>query len=205
MSKELHWVYYLWANRVAPEAVGRERERSDYNQHNLIESTLLYVGMTRDFPDRIKQHFKNKDWAFAIGEINLWVYPSREEAQKAEREAIAEWQPIFNTMHTEMNAWRDTPENLAHKKSRDRFMKDFDEWIPAGEDEFKDRLLELWKQQWLFAEMDIKRLNRELRILTRKATKGGIGYSSIQEMVTTATSEALKDVEPNKYESELMK
>jgi hypothetical protein len=205
VSKELHWVYYLWAKRVATDAVGEQRERGDYNLYNYEASTLLYVGMTRDFPDRIKQHFKNKDWAFAVGEINLWVYPSREEAEKAEKEAISEWQPIFNTMHTEMNAWRDTPQNLKHKETREEFMAEFGEWVPAGEDEFKDRVLELWKEQWLFAEMDIKRLNRELRILTRKATKGGIDYSSIQKMVTVATSNALKAVEPIEYESELMK
>jgi hypothetical protein len=201
VSKELHWVYYLWAKRCDPDAVGLGREILG-DRYNKEEARLLYVGMTNDFPARIRQHLKDKDWALAIGEINLWVYPNRKEAEKAEIDAICEQHPLFNTMHTGMNTWRDTEENLMHKKGREEFMAEIGQWIPAEEDEHSQQILDLWRQQWTFADIDVNRFRRELRILTEKASKNGVEFSDIKEVVNKATSDALKSVEPIVYTKE---
>ena len=98
-----------------------------------------------------------------------------------------------------MNTWRDTEKNLSQKKQRDEFMAELGQWIPAEEDEHSQQILDLWRQQWTFADIDVNRFRRELRILTEKASKNGVEFADIKEVVNTATSDALKSVEPIVY------
>jgi len=69
--------------------------------HNQV---LLYIGMTGNFSNRLREHYKDKEWAHEIRQVLLSdPYPSREAVLKAEREAIENERPKHNVMHNERN------------------------------------------------------------------------------------------------------
>lgn len=57
---------------------------------------LLYIGATSDYEARVKEYEKRPEVIF----IDRDEYPTRAEAFAAEREAIREHQPRWNSQHT---------------------------------------------------------------------------------------------------------
>jgi predicted GIY-YIG superfamily endonuclease len=71
---------------------------------------LLYVGITVDPTARFKKHRGDKPWWDQIDHIGLEKFPTRREAEDAERKAIKGEHPLYNVMH---NAFVDEP-NAGH-------------------------------------------------------------------------------------------
>ena len=57
---------------------------------------LLYVGITKFFEPRLKQHYKNADWFFQTASVKLEHYQTRQDVEKAESVAIKTEKPIYN-------------------------------------------------------------------------------------------------------------
>lgn len=71
------------------------------------DDVLLYVGVTEALVVRGKNHARSSSWAeFAVRAEVRW-FPSRQDAERAEREAIEAERPLFNHVHN------DTPEARA--------------------------------------------------------------------------------------------
>lgn len=60
---------------------------------------LLYVGITVDMGARFKKHGGDKPWWPQIDHIGIEWFETRQEALEAERNAITEEQPLYNTTH----------------------------------------------------------------------------------------------------------
>ncbi len=61
---------------------------------------LLYVGITRDFPTRLKQHSADKGWYDEVRQIELvYVDGTRRQIEAIERAVIKAEQPRFNKQH----------------------------------------------------------------------------------------------------------
>lgn len=60
------------------------------------ERTLLYVGISKNWIMRFRDHSKSSDFFSAVAEITLERYPDRESVAQAEIEAIEKENPIFN-------------------------------------------------------------------------------------------------------------
>lgn len=56
--------------------------------------SILYVGMTKNLLDRIKQHRENRLIPFA--KFDFLQYEKRQDARKVEVELIRKWKPRFN-------------------------------------------------------------------------------------------------------------
>lgn len=61
------------------------------------KAKLLYVGISDDWPIRLKQHSRSQDWFGEVRDVRLVEYPDREGAEQAEREAIDQEHPKYNT------------------------------------------------------------------------------------------------------------
>lgn len=59
--------------------------------------TLLYVGITKDWPNRLKAHYK-ADFYSAVQTMTLERYPDRESVAAAEIKAIEQENPIYNRL-----------------------------------------------------------------------------------------------------------
>lgn len=60
---------------------------------------LLYVGIASDWPRRMVQHRRSKDWWWKVASTKLEQYASRAEALRAEKAAIKKDRPTYNTTH----------------------------------------------------------------------------------------------------------
>ena len=60
------------------------------------EGTLLYVGITKFFEPRLKQHYKNAEWFFETASVKLEHYKTRQEVERAETLAIELESPRYN-------------------------------------------------------------------------------------------------------------
>lgn len=60
------------------------------------EGHLLYVGITKFFEPRLKQHYKNADWFFETASVKLEHFQTRQQVEKAESQAIKHEKPIYN-------------------------------------------------------------------------------------------------------------
>jgi len=77
---------------------------------------LLYVGITVDIGARFKKHRGDKPWWDQVDHIGIQKFPSRREAEDAERKAIKEEQPLYNVVHNEfveVDGRSDTRKDLA--------------------------------------------------------------------------------------------
>jgi excinuclease UvrABC nuclease subunit len=63
-----------------------------YNQND----ELLYVGITKFFEPRLKQHYKNADWFFETSRATLEHYQTRQDVEQAESRAIKLEKPKYN-------------------------------------------------------------------------------------------------------------
>ena len=60
------------------------------------EGSLLYVGITKFFEPRLKQHYKNAEWFFETAHVRLEHYQTRQEVELAETRAIQTERPSYN-------------------------------------------------------------------------------------------------------------
>ena len=60
------------------------------------EGALLYVGITKFFEPRLKQHYKNAEWFFETASVKLEHYKTRQEVERAETQAIESENPRYN-------------------------------------------------------------------------------------------------------------
>ena len=60
------------------------------------EGALLYVGITKFFEPRLKQHYKNAEWFFETASVKLEHYKTRQEVERAETQAIESESPRYN-------------------------------------------------------------------------------------------------------------
>jgi excinuclease UvrABC nuclease subunit len=60
------------------------------------EGSLLYVGITKFFEPRLKQHYKNAEWFFDTTHVRLEHYQTRQEVELAETRAIKTERPKYN-------------------------------------------------------------------------------------------------------------
>ena len=60
------------------------------------EGVLLYVGITKFFEPRLKQHYKNAEWFFETASVKLEHFQTRQEVERAETQAIEQESPRYN-------------------------------------------------------------------------------------------------------------
>lgn len=63
------------------------------------QGVLLYVGIADNIPTRLKQHSKDKPWWPEVASTAFQQFPSRSEAEAAEKRAIKTERPVHNVMH----------------------------------------------------------------------------------------------------------
>jgi len=79
-------------------ALWRETGGREHTLYRLfdVNDELLYVGITFMPGNRFTQHRREKLWWREVARQELTTYPNREAAADAERDAIANEQPIHN-------------------------------------------------------------------------------------------------------------
>lgn len=60
---------------------------------------LLYVGISDNWPRRVKEHMRDKAWWVDIERIDLEAWCCKRHALAAERRAIETEQPLYNVVH----------------------------------------------------------------------------------------------------------
>lgn len=65
------------------------------------DDALLYVGVAKTFGPRWHQHAHSQPWWHEVRRQSVDWYPSREEAETAERAAIKAERPKYNKQHNE--------------------------------------------------------------------------------------------------------
>jgi AraC-like DNA-binding protein len=60
---------------------------------------LLYVGISLHAVSRLAAHKRTSPWVWSVARMEVQTYPTRLEAEIAEREAIKAERPLFNSMH----------------------------------------------------------------------------------------------------------
>lgn len=67
-----------------------------------VNGDLLYVGITRDWPTRMKQHQADKPWWSEVAGIELVrVLGTRQQIEAIEKAVIKAERPIYNVVHNE--------------------------------------------------------------------------------------------------------
>lgn len=62
---------------------------------------LLYVGMTGDLAERELEHIRDSTWMDFAARSTIERFPTRSEAEDAERDAIRDEAPLFNIAHND--------------------------------------------------------------------------------------------------------
>lgn len=68
-------------------------------RHFNSDGQLLYVGISLNWKNRLSQHHKDSYWFMDVTDISIEWFDSREDALKAERDAIKTEKPLCNKMH----------------------------------------------------------------------------------------------------------
>lgn len=68
-------------------------------RHFGADGSLLYVGISLSWPARTKAHVRQSRWFEEVARVEIERFPSRDEALRAEREAIKSEGPRFNVVH----------------------------------------------------------------------------------------------------------
>ena len=194
----IQWVYCLWTRRDTAGEDGRPVGTDWFNgPWSRYDSRMLYVGVTGDFPARLKQHYKDKEWAVLIGEIELWAYPNRELAEAAEREAIESHEPLFNTMGTPLQ-WvsGNQKERITQQKARRELLDESERWVPTLEPKLKQQVLSLWKDSIKSTALGLEGLHQDLRRAFLKAAMTGVEYSIIEGAIQEIAGKAKQEMTP---------
>lgn len=81
-----------------PKFVSRPKGHHLY-RHFDAAGTLLYVGISLNALNRLVAHIEDSAWYWSIATVTIDNYPTREDAEAAERLAICTERPLFNYMH----------------------------------------------------------------------------------------------------------
>ena len=73
-------------------------------RHVDAAGVLLYVGISVGLRERTDDHARSSEWAAWVVESRAEWFPNRDEALRAEREAIEREAPIFNVIHARAGA-----------------------------------------------------------------------------------------------------
>jgi len=76
------------------------------------QDQLLYVGISGNWSERLHSHERTSEWMELTDVVKIERYATREDVEKAERQAIVTEAPIFNKMH-----------NLSFESAKDHFQK----------------------------------------------------------------------------------
>jgi hypothetical protein len=82
----------------------REARRQEHDPHVLsrmygADRELLYIGISKPFPSRMKHHATNKPWWYDVSDIHLEHFENEATASEAEVEAIRNERPRYNVVH----------------------------------------------------------------------------------------------------------
>lgn len=65
------------------------------------DGVLLYVGISNNWPHRMKQHQRDKSWWGEVRNVSTQTFATRKEAERAEAAAIRNERPSHNVKHRE--------------------------------------------------------------------------------------------------------
>jgi hypothetical protein len=100
---------------------------------------LLYIGITKDPPTRFRQHAAEKAWWHAVTRVETENFSCRSALEEAEREAIIEYQPLFNVVHNGFTHQQVIAGDVVESID-DRVAKDMEELVWG---QFQSRLTEV--------------------------------------------------------------
>jgi predicted GIY-YIG superfamily endonuclease len=86
---------HLWIEKYVNQRIPLKDEHVVYRAIG-ERAVLLYVGVTKDFPNRMKAHSKSSDWWDVLSRIHIERFDSRQDALTAEATAIRAEDPIYN-------------------------------------------------------------------------------------------------------------
>jgi len=78
------------------------KTKNSFNQlyrHWDKDDNLLYIGISYNGVSRLKQHSRSARWFEHIARVTIENFDSREDVEKAEKEAIIREKPIYNIVH----------------------------------------------------------------------------------------------------------
>lgn len=79
------------------------------------DGDLLYVGISDNWPSRMKQHKKDKHWFGEVERLDLQAFATRSEALLSERAAIESEKPKFNVVYNGQRPDRALPSINLHE------------------------------------------------------------------------------------------
>lgn len=108
---------------------------------------LLYVGISGNWSERLHSHERTSEWMELTEVVKIERYATREDVEKAERQAIIIEAPIFNKMH-----------NLSFESAKDHFQK-FKFWTYRNVivDDVHLALIDKMRQTLPLLQVDYKR------------------------------------------------
>lgn len=63
------------------------------------DGVLLYVGISKHWPERLTQHRRDKVWFDDVARVDVEYHPDRDSVERAERLAIGNERPLHNIVH----------------------------------------------------------------------------------------------------------
>lgn len=111
------------------------------------QNQLLYVGISGNWSERLHSHEKTSEWMELTDVVKLERFATREDVEKAERQAIVTEAPIFNKVH-----------NLSFESAKDHFQK-FKFWTYRNVivDEIHVALINKMRETLPLLQVDYKR------------------------------------------------
>lgn len=100
-------------------------------RHFNAHGDLLYVGISKSSFDRYMQHKYGSKWSEEIQTMTIKYFPSRAEAEAAERRAIIAEKPLWNVTHNQPEKLQKTKKLATSKNSKTKSTLDIDE-VVAG-------------------------------------------------------------------------
>ena len=113
MFRSSHRIHYC-SRKCKDAACGSIDAQASLYRHFSRAGVLLYIGISNNALKRIDQHQAGSGWFRQIATVTIAHYPTREEAERAEREAIINEHPLYNKTHNEIG---DVGDLCAHAES----------------------------------------------------------------------------------------
>jgi hypothetical protein len=96
LFRVLEWEWALEVQRTS--FVVRPKAHHLY-RHFDESGKLLYVGISLNAISRLVGHKRGSPWVWSVARVEVQTFPTREDAEAAEREAIQTERPLFNATH----------------------------------------------------------------------------------------------------------
>lgn len=98
LFRVLEWEWALEVERTS--FVARPKAHHLY-RHFDESGKLLYVGISLNAVSRLVGHKRASPWVWSIARMEVETFPTREQAEAAERAAIRNDRPLFNATHAD--------------------------------------------------------------------------------------------------------